>query len=205
MQRAVLKHTARAWTSRCDHAEPRPGLITGVSNDDPSGIATYSQVAAQFGYSLAWTLLFGYPLMCAIQEISARIGRVTGAGIAGNLRRYYPAWRLNSVVGLLVVGDTIRQAKKSRTSRHGPKLSRSETSAASSSRGDFANPYRHLPGDGAVQCDRFVHCHHHSGDASRHGVVDIQTSRAKQRKLCGRSPEILPSPSSPPASLEPDC
>ncbi|MEA2754808.1 MAG: hypothetical protein QOJ54_1097, partial [Aliidongia sp.] len=66
-----------------------PGLITGASDDDPSGIATYSQVGAQFGYGLAWTLLFSYPLMVAIQEVSARIGRVTGYGIAGNLRRHY--------------------------------------------------------------------------------------------------------------------
>jgi NRAMP (natural resistance-associated macrophage protein)-like metal ion transporter len=84
-----------------------PGLITGASDDDPSGIATYSQVGAQFGYGLAWTLLFSYPLMCAIQEISARIGRVTGAGIAGNLRKYYPAWLLNGVVGLLLLANTI--------------------------------------------------------------------------------------------------
>jgi NRAMP (natural resistance-associated macrophage protein)-like metal ion transporter len=84
-----------------------PGLITGASDDDPSEIATYSQVGAQFGYGLTWTLLLTYPLMCAIQEISARIGRVTGAGIAGNLRKYYPAWLLNSIVALLVVANTI--------------------------------------------------------------------------------------------------
>ena len=84
-----------------------PGLITGASDDDPSGIATYSQVGAQFGYGLAWTLLISYPLMCAIQEISARIGRVTGLGIAGNLRKHYPAWLLNSMVGLLVAANTI--------------------------------------------------------------------------------------------------
>jgi NRAMP (natural resistance-associated macrophage protein)-like metal ion transporter len=84
-----------------------PGLITGASDDDPSGIATYSQVGAQFGYGLVWTLLFSYPLMCAIQEISARIGRVTGSGIAGNLRRHYPAWLLNGVVGLLIIANTI--------------------------------------------------------------------------------------------------
>src|SRR5476651_2523697 len=84
-----------------------PGLITGASDDDPSGIATYSQVGAQFGYGLAWTLVLTYPLMCAIQEIAARIGRVTGAGIAGNLRKYYPAWLLNCIVGLLVLANTI--------------------------------------------------------------------------------------------------
>jgi NRAMP (natural resistance-associated macrophage protein)-like metal ion transporter len=84
-----------------------PGLITGASDDDPSGIATYSQVGAQFGYGLAWTLLLSYPLMCAIQEISARIGRVTGAGIAGNLRKHYPAWLLNAIVALLIVANTI--------------------------------------------------------------------------------------------------
>jgi len=69
-----------------------PGLITGASDDDPSGIGTYSQVGAQFGYGMLWTMLFSYPLMAAIQEISARLGRVTGRGIAGNMRRYYPRW-----------------------------------------------------------------------------------------------------------------
>ena len=84
-----------------------PGLITGASDDDPSGIATYSQAGAQFGYSLGWTLVLTYPLMCAIQQISAEIGRVTGRGLAGNLRRHYPAWLLNAVVFLLVVANTI--------------------------------------------------------------------------------------------------
>jgi Mn2+/Fe2+ NRAMP family transporter len=68
-----------------------PGLITGASDDDPSGIATYSQTGAQFSYAISWTLLLTYPLMCAIQEISARIGRTTGHGIAGNIRQHYPA------------------------------------------------------------------------------------------------------------------
>ena len=66
------------------------GLITGASDDDPSGIATYSQAGAQFGYGMSWVMLFTYPLMAAIQEISARIGRVTGQGIAGNIRAHYP-------------------------------------------------------------------------------------------------------------------
>ena len=84
-----------------------PGLITGASDDDPSGIATYSQAGAQFGYTLGWTLLFTYPLMCAIQLISAQTGRVTGRGLAGNIRRYFPAWLLYPVVGLLVAANTI--------------------------------------------------------------------------------------------------
>ena len=84
-----------------------PGLITGASDDDPSGIATYSQVGAQFGYGLAWTLLFSYPLMAAIQEISARIGRVTGFGIAGNLRRHYPRWLSGGIVGALLFANVI--------------------------------------------------------------------------------------------------
>jgi NRAMP (natural resistance-associated macrophage protein)-like metal ion transporter len=67
-----------------------PGLITGASDDDPSGIATYSQVGAQFGTGLLWTMLLSYPLMAAIQEICARIGRVTGCGLAANLRKNYP-------------------------------------------------------------------------------------------------------------------
>ncbi len=84
-----------------------PGLITGASDDDPSGIATYSQAGAQFGYTMGWTLLFTYPLMCAIQLISAQMGRVTGRGLAGNIRRHYPAWLLYPLVGLLVVANTI--------------------------------------------------------------------------------------------------
>jgi NRAMP (natural resistance-associated macrophage protein)-like metal ion transporter len=87
-----------------------PGLITGASDDDPSGIATYSQVGAQFGYSLSWVMLFSWPLMCAIQEISARIGRVTGRGIAGNLKRHYPAPVVFGVVSLLVAANVINIA-----------------------------------------------------------------------------------------------
>ncbi len=84
-----------------------PGLITGASDDDPSGIATYSQAGAQFGYEMGWTLLLTYPLMCAIQQISAEIGRVTGRGLAGNLRQHYPRWLLYGLVGLLIVANTI--------------------------------------------------------------------------------------------------
>lgn len=84
-----------------------PGLITGASDDDPSGIATYSQAGAQFGYGLGWTMILTYPLMSAVQMISARIGRTTGHGIAGNLRRYYPAWLTTSLVSLLLVANTI--------------------------------------------------------------------------------------------------
>src|SRR5215469_13392263 len=84
-----------------------PGLITGASDDDPSGIATYSQVGAQFGYSMAWVMLFTWPLMVAIQEISARIGRVTGHGISGNIRQHYSAWLLRTIVFLLLVANII--------------------------------------------------------------------------------------------------
>lgn len=82
-----------------------PGLITGASDDDPSGIATYSQAGAQFGYSLTWLMLFTWPLMAAIQEISARIGRVTGKGIAANLREHYPPPLLRAMVGLLLIAN----------------------------------------------------------------------------------------------------
>jgi NRAMP (natural resistance-associated macrophage protein)-like metal ion transporter len=84
-----------------------PGLITGASDDDPSGIATYSQAGAQFGYEMGWTLLLTYPLMCAIQQISAEIGRVTGRGLAGNLRRHYPTWLLYGVLALLIIANVI--------------------------------------------------------------------------------------------------
>ncbi len=82
-----------------------PGLVTGASDDDPSGIGTYSQVGAQFGYGLLWTMLFSYPLMAAIQEISARIGRVTGVGIAANLRKNYPKPLLYSVLTVVSVAN----------------------------------------------------------------------------------------------------
>lgn len=84
-----------------------PGLITGASDDDPSGIATYSQVGAQFGFGLLWTMLFTFPLMAATQEISARIGRVTGRGLASNLREFAPAPLLYGVTALLVGANVI--------------------------------------------------------------------------------------------------
>jgi Mn2+/Fe2+ NRAMP family transporter len=83
------------------------GLITGAADDDPSGVATYSQAGAQFGFQLSWTLLLTFPLMLAIQLISARIGRTTGRGIAGNLRQYYPGWVLQPTVVLLFVANTL--------------------------------------------------------------------------------------------------
>jgi NRAMP (natural resistance-associated macrophage protein)-like metal ion transporter len=84
-----------------------PGLVTGAADDDPSGIATYSSVGAQFGSSILWTMPLIYPFMAAIQEISARMGRVTGRGIAGNIRRFYPAWMLHVIVAFLVIANII--------------------------------------------------------------------------------------------------
>jgi len=84
-----------------------PGLITGASDDDPSGIATYSQAGAQFGFRLGWTLLLTYPLMVVVQSISARIGRTTGRGIAGNLRAHYPNALLQGIVLLLFMANTL--------------------------------------------------------------------------------------------------
>jgi NRAMP (natural resistance-associated macrophage protein)-like metal ion transporter len=78
-----------------------PGLVTGASDDDPSGIATYSQVGAQFGNGLLWTMLLSYPLMAAIQEICGRIGRVTGCGLAANLRKNYPRPLLYLVLAVM--------------------------------------------------------------------------------------------------------
>jgi NRAMP (natural resistance-associated macrophage protein)-like metal ion transporter len=84
-----------------------PGLITGASDNDPSGVGTYSQVGAQFGFGLLWTMIFSYPLMLGIQEVGARIGRVTGHGIAGNLRRHYPNWISYAIAFLLVIANTL--------------------------------------------------------------------------------------------------
>ena len=87
-----------------------PGLITGAADDDPSGIATDSPAGAQFGFNMLWTVLFTYPLMVGIQVVSARIGRVSGHGLATNIRRHYPAWLLYGVVGLLLIANTINIA-----------------------------------------------------------------------------------------------
>jgi NRAMP (natural resistance-associated macrophage protein)-like metal ion transporter len=84
-----------------------PGLVTGAADDDPSGIATYSQIGAQFGYTLLWTMLFIYPFMTSIQEISARLGRVTGRGIAGNIKCLYSPWILYGIVLLLLFANII--------------------------------------------------------------------------------------------------
>ena len=95
----------QSWMARLG-----PGLITGAADDDPSGIATYSQAGAQYGFNLLWTLLLTYPLMVAIQLISAQIGRVTGRGLASNLRRHYPVSLLYCAVLLLLVANVINIA-----------------------------------------------------------------------------------------------
>jgi len=84
-----------------------PGFITGASDDDPSGIGTYSQAGAQLGFNIGWVMLFTLPLMVAIQEIAGRIGRTTGEGISGNLRRNYPISLLYFVVALLFIANVI--------------------------------------------------------------------------------------------------
>jgi NRAMP (natural resistance-associated macrophage protein)-like metal ion transporter len=87
-----------------------PGLITGAADDDPSGIATYSQAGAQFGYSMLWTMVFTLPLMVAIQIVSARIGYVTRKGLAANIKTSFPRWVLLAVVGMLLVANTLNVA-----------------------------------------------------------------------------------------------
>src|ERR1700733_13862832 len=84
-----------------------PGLITGAADDDPSGIATYSQGGAQFGFNLLWTLLLTFPLMVAIQMVSALIGRVTGHGLARNMGDVLPGWLVTGLMALLFLANTI--------------------------------------------------------------------------------------------------
>jgi len=84
-----------------------PGLITGAADDDPSGIGTYSQVGAQFGYGLSWSLLFSLPFMTVIQDVAAQIGSVTGRGIAANLRRHYAKPLLWAAVSLLLFANVV--------------------------------------------------------------------------------------------------
>jgi len=92
----------RAWWQKLG-----PGLITGAADDDPSGIATYSQGGAQFGYAVGWTVLITYPLMVGIQLASARIGRITGKGLTENFTRLCPRWLVIFLVGLLVAANVI--------------------------------------------------------------------------------------------------
>ncbi len=87
-----------------------PGLITGAADDDPSGIATYSQAGAQFGFGMLWTVVFTYPLMCGIQMVSARLGCLSGRGLAANIKAQYPRPVLYSIVGLLLFANTINIA-----------------------------------------------------------------------------------------------
>jgi NRAMP (natural resistance-associated macrophage protein)-like metal ion transporter len=87
-----------------------PGLVTGAADDDPSGIATYSQAGAKFGYELGWTVVLTYPLMVAVQMISAHLGRVTGRGLADNIRTNFPTPVLYVLVIMLLVANTINVA-----------------------------------------------------------------------------------------------
>lgn len=105
--RIARYRTPRAPGHKSLLARLGPGLITGASDDDPSGIATYSQAGAAYGYAMCWVMLFCFPQMAAIQEISARIGRVTGHGIAGSIRMHYPRWLLYVIVALLLVANII--------------------------------------------------------------------------------------------------
>ncbi len=100
-----MKERIRRWLDQLG-----PGLITGAADDDPSGIATYSQAGAQFGFQLGWTIVLTYPLMVGIQMVSARIGRVTGHGLAANIRRRFPRPVLYAIVAMLVVANTINVA-----------------------------------------------------------------------------------------------
>lgn len=102
---SVTDPVEQSWVKRLG-----PGLVTGAADDDPSGIGTYSQAGALFGFSLLWTLALTYPLMVAIQLVSARMGRVTGKGLASNIRAHYPPWLLYGAVLLLVVANTINIA-----------------------------------------------------------------------------------------------
>lgn len=102
----------RAWARLKEHPLARvgPGLITGVADDDPSGIATYSQAGAQFGLNMLWTMPLAYPLMSAVQSMCARIGRVTGRGLAANIKAAFPPSVLKGVVLLLLVANTLNIA-----------------------------------------------------------------------------------------------
>jgi Mn2+/Fe2+ NRAMP family transporter len=109
-QAATTKHSPAPPDSGSWLAKLGPGLVTGAADDDPSGIATYSQAGAQFGYGMTWTMVLTFPLMVGIQLISAQIGRVSGHGLATNIRRHFPPWLLYSIVSLLLAANVINIA-----------------------------------------------------------------------------------------------
>jgi NRAMP (natural resistance-associated macrophage protein)-like metal ion transporter len=100
------------WLRLKEHPLARvgPGLITGVADDDPSGIVTYSQAGAQFGFNMLWTMPLAFPLMAAVQSMCARIGRVTGRGLAANIRAHFPPIVIQTVVILLLLANTFNIA-----------------------------------------------------------------------------------------------
>ena len=100
IKRKLAAHPARVGS----------GLITGVADDDPSGIATYSQAGAQFGLNMLWTMPLTFPLMATVQSICGRIGRVTGTGLAFNINQGFPAWVAITAVGLLLIANTLNIA-----------------------------------------------------------------------------------------------
>src|SRR5438309_2546841 len=100
-----MTQNARRW-----YRQLGPGLITGAADDDPSGIATYSQAGAHFGYQLGWTVVLTLPLMIGVQLVSALIGRVTGRGLAANIRTNFPSPIVYAIVSMLLVSNTINVA-----------------------------------------------------------------------------------------------
>src|ERR1700724_89263 len=108
--RRSLQRTAKPPSERNFFSNLGPGLITGAADDDPSGISTYSVAGAAFGYMPLWTALFSFPLMAAVQLMCARLGLVTGLGLAGVIRQRYPRWVLLGACALLVVANVINIA-----------------------------------------------------------------------------------------------
>src|SRR6202795_3194450 len=108
-RRAASVKSRSSWLSRLTVFLKAlgPGIVTGPTDVALRGLATYSQSGAQFGFAMLWTMLFSYPLMAGIQEISAWIGRVTGMGIAGNIRRHYSVWILYPIVVLILIANII--------------------------------------------------------------------------------------------------
>ena len=104
---APRKVSWRGWRGAGVFEQLGPGLVTGAADDDPSGIATYSQAGAQYGYNMLWTMALTYPLMSAVQLVSAQIGRVTGCGLARNIKRILPKPVVLGLVALLFIANTI--------------------------------------------------------------------------------------------------
>ena len=185
---------SKRWSVKSLFAMLGPGLVTGAADDDPSGIATYSQAGAQFGYALGWTMFLTTPFMIAIQLVSARIGAVTGRGLAANLGKAMPPMLLHALVGLLLVANTLNIAADIaamgdalRLVVGGPELLYIAIFGIGCLTAEILIPYQHLfalPEGAHARAVRLCrHRFHHPDSVGRGGGCDVRAAGVVESRL----------------------